>query len=48
MKSFDQYAVELYEKEVITKEEAISACRDPEAFERIVTGISGLAGGLLG
>ena len=48
MKSFDQYAVELYEREVVTKEEAVSACRDPEAFERIVTGISGMAGGLLG
>lgn len=48
MKSFDQYAVELFEKEVVSKEEAISACRDPEAFERIVTGISGMAGGFLG
>lgn len=48
MKTFDQYAVELYQKELVTQEEAISACREPEGFKRVLTGIKGRAGKLLG
>lgn len=48
MKTFDQYAVELYKRELVTKEEAISACREPEGFKRVLTGIKGRAGRLLG
>jgi len=44
MKSFDQYAVELYQNDKVTREEAISACRDDEAFQRVVTGIKGTEG----
>ncbi len=44
MKSFDQYAVELYQKGLVTKEEAISACTNEEAFERIVAGIKSSEG----
>lgn len=48
MKSFDQYAVDLFKAGVVTQEEAISACRDAEAFKRVMTGIKGRAGKLLG
>jgi len=44
MKSFDQYAVELYQKKVVSKEVAISACSNEEAFERIVSGIKSSEG----
>ena len=44
MKSFDQYAVDLYKKGLVTKEEAISACSDEEAFIRVTTGIKGTEG----
>ena len=44
MKSFDQYAVELYQKKIVTKEVAISACSNEEAFERIVSGIKSSEG----
>lgn len=44
MKSFDQYAVDLYKKGLVTREEAISACADEEAFIRVTTGIKGTEG----
>ncbi|GMW02678.1 MAG: hypothetical protein AMXMBFR84_38140 [Candidatus Hydrogenedentota bacterium] len=44
MKSFDQYAVELFRKGIVEREEAISACRDEEAFVRVTTGIKGTEG----
>ena len=44
MKSFDQYAVELYQKKVVTKEEALSSCSNEEAFERIISGIKSSEG----
>jgi twitching motility protein PilT len=49
MKSFDQYAVELYKAGTVDKEQAVSACADEEAFERTITGIRSNEGrGLLG
>ena len=44
MRSFDQYAVELYQKKLVTKEEAISACSNEEGFERIISGIKSSEG----
>jgi twitching motility protein PilT len=44
MKSFDQYAVELYRREMVTKEEAISACSDEEGFTRVTSGIQSSSG----
>ena len=48
MKTFDQHAVELYKAGTVSEEEAISACREPEGFRRVLTGIKGRAGKLLG
>jgi twitching motility protein PilT len=39
MRSFDQYAVELYRKGIVSKEEAVSACSNEEGFQRVVSGI---------
>jgi twitching motility protein PilT len=47
MQTFDQYAVELYEKEIVTRAEAVSACKDEEAFERVISGIKSSTGRLL-
>ncbi len=44
MRSFDQYAVELYQKGLVTKPEAISACANEEGFERIISGIKSSEG----
>jgi twitching motility protein PilT len=44
MKSFDQHAVELYQQKLITKEEALSACSNDQAFERIISGIKSSEG----
>ncbi len=44
MKSFDQYAVDLYRREMVTKEEAISACSDEEGFTRVTSGIQSSSG----
>jgi twitching motility protein PilT len=44
MRSFDQYAVDLYKAGRVTREEAISACKDEEAFQRVITGIKGTEG----
>ena len=48
MRSFDQYAVDLYKAGKVDEHEAISACREPEGFKRVLTGIKGRAGKLLG
>jgi len=47
MKSFDQYAVELYKNDIVERSEAISACADAEAFERVMSGIMSSSGKLL-
>ncbi len=44
MKSFDQYSVELYQKKLVEKDEAMSACSNDEAFERIISGIKSSEG----
>lgn len=44
MKSFDQYAVELFKRGAVSREEAISACSDEQGFQRVVTGIKGTEG----
>jgi twitching motility protein PilT len=44
MRSFDQYAVELFQKGLVVKEEAISACSNEEGFERVVSGIKSSEG----
>jgi len=44
MRSFDQYAVDLYQKGLVTKEEAISACSNEEGFQRVISGIKGTEG----
>ncbi len=44
MKSFDQYAVDLYKAGMAEKEEAVSACSNEEAFERIISGIKSTEG----
>jgi len=44
MRSFDQYAVELYQKGLVTKEEAISACANEEGFQRVISGIKSSEG----
>ena len=44
MRSFDQYAVELYKKGLVSKEEAISACSNEEGFERVISGIKSSEG----
>ena len=47
MQNFDRHAVEMYRNKVVTKEEAISACRDEEGFERVMSGIKSSTGKLL-
>ncbi|MFM1921743.1 MAG: hypothetical protein RLZZ303_3377 [Candidatus Hydrogenedentota bacterium] len=47
MQTFDQHAVELFRKGWVTREEAISACRDEEGFERTITGIKSSTGKIL-
>jgi len=44
MQSFDQYAVDLYQRQLVTKEEAVSACTNEEAFERVISGIKSMEG----
>jgi len=44
MKTFDQHAVELYQAGKVTKEEAISACSNEEAFQRVISGIQSSEG----
>jgi hypothetical protein len=47
MRSFDQYAVDLFKNGVVERSEAISACADVEAFERVMSGIQSSSGKLL-
>lgn len=47
MRSFDQYAVDLFKQGVVERSEAISACADAEAFERVMSGIMSSTGKLL-
>lgn len=47
MQSFDQYAVQLYKNDIVERSEAISACADAEAFERVMSGIMSSSGKLL-
>ncbi len=44
MRSFDQYAVELFQKGLVTREEAISACANEEGFARVISGIKSSEG----
>lgn len=44
MQSFEQGALALFRAGKITREEALSACRDEESFERQVSGIKGTEG----
>lgn len=44
MRSFDQYAVDLYKAKLVTKEEAMSACSNEEGFERVISGIKSSEG----
>ena len=44
MRSFDQYAVELFQKGLVTREEAISACANEEGFARVISGIKSTEG----
>ena len=44
MHTFDQYAVDLFRKGLVSREEAISACRDEESFTRVTSGIQGTEG----
>ena len=44
MRSFDQYALDLYNKKLVTREEAITACSSEEGFIRQVAGIKGTEG----
>jgi len=44
MKTFDQYAVELYQRGVVERDVAVSACADEESFNRITSGIKGTEG----
>ncbi len=39
MQTFDQHAVELFKKGIVAREDAVSACRDEEGFERTMSGI---------
>ena len=47
MRSFDQYAVDLFKQGIVERAEAISACADAEAFERVMSGIMSSTGKLL-
>jgi twitching motility protein PilT len=44
MRTFDQYAVELYKRGVVERDVAVLACRDEEGFERVISGIKGTEG----
>jgi twitching motility protein PilT len=44
MRSFDQYAVDLYQKGLVDKNEAVSACSNEEGFQRIISGIKSSEG----
>lgn len=44
MTTFDQYAVELYQKGTVDRAEAVSACSNIESFDRIISGIKSSEG----
>ncbi len=44
MKTFDQFAVELFQNNIVSKEEAVSACSNLGAFNRIISGIKSSEG----
>ncbi|MDX9972124.1 MAG: PilT/PilU family type 4a pilus ATPase [FCB group bacterium] len=44
MRSFDQYAVDLFKAGTVEKAEALTACSNEEAFERIISGIKSSEG----
>lgn len=44
MKTFDQHAVELFQTDMVDKEEALSSCSNEEAFARIISGIKSSEG----
>ncbi|NIA13685.1 MAG: PilT/PilU family type 4a pilus ATPase [Nitrospiraceae bacterium] len=44
MQTFDQHAVEMYQNGIIEKSEAVSACSNEAAFERIISGIKSSEG----
>lgn len=44
MKLFDQHAVELFQAGTVTREEAVSACSNEQAFDRIISGIKSSEG----
>ena len=44
MKTFDQYAVELYQAGTVERDEAVSACSNEEGFQRIISGIKSSEG----
>jgi twitching motility protein PilT len=47
MKSFDQYAVQLFKEGKVERDEAVTACSDEEAFNRVISGIKSSEGRLL-
>ncbi len=47
MLTFDQHAVQLFRAGTVTREEAVTACRDAEAFDRVLSGIKSASGRLL-
>ena len=44
MTTFDQYAVKLYREGIVERDEAVSACRNEEGFQRIISGIQSSEG----
>jgi len=44
MKTFDQHAVEMFQADIITKPEALSACSNEESFQRVISGIKSSEG----
>lgn len=44
MRSFDQYAVEMFKAGLVERDVAVSACADEEAFHRVMSGIKGTEG----
>lgn len=47
MLTFDQHAVQLFRAGTVTRDEAVGACRDAEAFDRVLSGIKSASGRLL-
>ncbi|MBI1318640.1 MAG: PilT/PilU family type 4a pilus ATPase [Candidatus Hydrogenedens sp.] len=47
MQTFDQHAVELFRAGIVARDQAVSACRDEEAFGRVMSGIKSSTGKIL-